>query len=199
MRKHWFTAVMMVMLGLLIAAPASAQVICKFEIQLCPSGGCNPLGGPNGVAEVKAQNAQAQNKLLGIKGVSNSANQFDGNVQGLAHEKPFRLAAFNGNTPAQEIAHAFFFTDSNGQADVDIKRALPADGALCNIKSVTVSNFAVTGTGTVVLQGKRGVPNNQVELEPEIKDQIQAEAERELNDINDNNGLPEVELQPNNP
>ena len=180
MRKHWVTAVFMVALALVMTAPASAQVVCKAEAQLCPpvtatGGGCTPTSA-SGQAEVKVQTAVAANPLLKIKAV-NAANKFDADVQGLGIELPYKVTTFNGSL---ETAHAFFFTNASGQADVDIKGL----SNTCSIKTVKVTKF---GTSTVVLQGTFGVdvdpPEVQIEREIEIQNELQVEAEAELNDL----------------
>src|SRR5439155_20690043 len=141
-----------------------------------PTGGCSPWGGPSGVAEVKVQAAVAANALLKIKAVS-AANQFGADVQGLGHELPYKVTTFAGSS---EVAHAFFFTDAAGQADVDIKGL----SNTCDIKTVKVTKF---GTSIVVLQGTFGVdvdpPEVQIEREIEIQNELQVEAEAELNDL----------------
>ena len=173
MRKHWVTAVFMVALALVMTAPASAD--CKAEARLCPTTGCT-LGSASGQAEVKVQTAMAANPLLKIKAV-NAANKFDADVQGLGNELPYKVTTFVGSS---ETAHAFFFTDASGQADVDIKGL----SNTCSIKTVKVTKF---GTSTVVLQGTFGVdvdpPEVQIEREIEIQNELQVEAEAELNDL----------------
>src|SRR5438034_5230840 len=139
MTRHWITAVMVGMLALAMTAPAWAD--CKAEAQLCPTTGCT-LGSASGQAEVKVQTAVAANPLLKIKAV-NAANKFDADVQGLGSELPYKVTTFNGTS---ETAHAFFFTNASGQADVDIKVL----SNTCSIKTVKVTKF---GTSIVVLQG----------------------------------------------
>jgi len=160
-------------MALVIAGPASAQGICKAQAVL--SGDEHPcaVGSACGVAEVKVQTAVAGNALLKIKAVS-AVNKFDADVSGLEKEKPYRLAAYAGST---EVAHAFFFTDTAGSADVDIRGL----SNTCDIKSVTVTKFGVVPAVTV-LRGTFG-PEVEVQVENEIENELQVEAQAELNDI----------------
>ena len=173
MKRYWITAVMVGMLALVIAGPASAQGICKAQAVLSVDGHPCAVGAACGQAEVKVQNAVAGNALLKIKAVS-AVNKFDADVSGLEKEKPYRLAAYAGST---EVAHAFFFTDTAGSADVDIRGL----STTCSIKSVKVTKF---GNSTVVLQGTFA-PEVEVEVqvENEIENELQVEAQAELNDI----------------
>jgi hypothetical protein len=174
MRKHWITAVMMVALALVMTAPASAQVICKAEAQLCPTTGCTPTSA-SGQAEKTFQIAVTANPLLKIKAL-NAANQFDADVQGL---KPINAYTITGSdSGGHTVALAVFGTDSGGRADVDLKNL--AGQSVCSIKTVTVTQF---GSTAAVLRGTFGVNDNPPEVEVEIQHEVQVEAELELNNI----------------
>ncbi len=181
MRKEWIMAVMVGVLALVIAGPVSAQVICKAQAVLSVDGKPCAVGASCGQAEVKVQNAVTANPLLKISGLK-AANQFGADVNGLGSELPYKATAFSGST---EVGHAFFFTNTAGGADVDIKGL----SNTCSIKSVKVTKF---GSSTVVLHGTFA-PEVEVEaqVEVEIENELQVEAQAELNEI-----LPEV--QPNN-
>jgi len=185
MRKHWVTAVMMGVLALVMTAPASAQVVCKAEAQLCPpvtatGGGCTPTSA-SGQAEKKFQIAVTANSLLKIKGL-NAANQFDADVQGLKALNAYTVTG--SDSGGHTVALAVFGTDSAGHADVDLKNL--AGQSVCSIKTVSVTQF---GSKTVVLQGKFGVGDNPPEVEIEIENEREVEAQLELNNVNDNNGV----------
>src|SRR5438876_3665882 len=167
MKRYWITAVMVGMLALVIAGPASAQGICKAQAVLSVDGHPCAVGAACGQAEVKVQNAVAGNALLKIKAVS-AVNKFDADVSGLEGEKPYRLAAFVGST---EVAHAFFFTNTVGTADVDIRGL----SSTCDIKSVTVTKFGVVPAVTVL----RGTFGPEVEVEVQVENEIEAELEVE--------------------
>jgi len=187
---------MMVMLGLLIAAPASAQGICKAEAQLCPpitatGGGCTPTSA-SGTAEKKFQIAVTANQLRKVKGV-NAANQFDANIQGLKGNNAYTLTA--SNSGGQTVALVVFGTNGQGQADVDVK-GLPGQ-SVCSINNVKVTQFGDT-TAKPVLKGTFGA-QNEAQAENEMQAEMQNEAELELNNIMENEIQRELELQPNNP
>ena len=119
MKRYWITAVMVGMLALAVSVPAWAA--CKAEAKLCPTTGCT-LTSASGVAEAKVVTANA---LLRIKAV----NKFDADVHGLASENPYKVTAFGAS--GGENAHAYFFTDTAGSADVDIRDL----STTCDIKS----------------------------------------------------------------
>jgi len=169
----------MLALAVVMTAPASAQVICKAQAQLCPTTGC-ALGSASGVAEVKFQNAVTANALLKIKGL-NAANQFDADVQGL---KPLNAYTVTGSdSGGHTVAIAVFGTDGAGQGDADVKGL--AGQSVCSIKTVKVTQF---GSTSVLLQGTIGGVNNdppevQAQAEAEMELEMQAEAQAELNDV----------------
>ncbi len=201
MKRQWVIAVMMAMLALVIAGPASAQVICKAQARLCPpvtatGGGCTATSA-SGVAEEKFQIAVVQNNLLKIKGL-NAANQFDADIQGLKPNNAYTLTA--SNTSGGTVALVVFGTNGLGQADVDVK-GLPGQ-SVCTINTVSVTQFADT-TATVLLKGTFG-RQDEVQAEAEMEAEMEQEAEQELNNAIENElqreaaEAAQLELQPNN-
>ncbi len=199
MKRQWVIAVMMAMLALVIAGPASAQVICKAQARLCPpvtatGGGCTATSA-SGVAEEKFQIAVA--RTLTTKGL-NAANQFDADIQGLKPNNAYTLTA--SNTSGGTVALVVFGTNGLGQAEVDVK-GLPGQ-SVCTINSVSVTQFADT-TATVLLKGTFG-RQDEVQAEAEMEAEMEQEAEQELNNAIENElqreaaEAAQLELQPNN-
>lgn len=192
MQKHWVTAVMMVMLALVIAAPASAQVVCKAQAVLSVDGKPCAVGAACGQAEKKFQNAVKANPLLKINGL-NAANQFDANIQGLKPTNAYTLTASDSGGHAVG-SPVVFGTDGSGHADVDVKGL--AGQSACSINNVKVRQFGDT-TGKVILQGTFGA-QNEVQAENEMQVENQVEAELELNNVIENEVQAELQAQPNN-
>ena len=166
MRKQWITAVGVV--GVALATTASAWADCDNQAQLCPTGGCT-LTGASGQAEGKFTTA---NPLLRIKG----ANEFEGNIQGLKALNAYTMTGFDALGKA--VAVVVFGTDASGAADADVKNL--AGQSACSIKTVSVTQF---GSKTTVLRGTFGVGDNPPEVEVELQNEVQAEAQLELNHI----------------
>ena len=167
MRKHWVTAVVMVVLALVVTVPAWAQT-CKVQTPLAGGTG-------TGTAEKKVQAATLK---------SPAVNKFEVDVQGAGAGVAYLvMVSTDTASPFHFTPVGAFLTDSLGAGEFDLKNS----AITCDIQRVAVVSSGGANTLTGKLNGL--LANDDA---PEVQNEVQNEVENEINNLIQN----EIQLQP---
>ena len=171
MRRHWVTAVVMVVLALVVTVPAWAQT-CKVQTPLAGGTG-------TGTAEKKVQAATLKTPAV---------NKFEVDVSGAGAGVVYVvMVSTDTASPFHFTPVGAFLTDSLGVGEFDLKNS----AITCSIQRVKVVSFS--GAANTV-SGNFNNPLN--DDPPEVQNEIQLEVQNEVQNVIENEI--QLEPQPNN-